>query len=150
MGGTAATGPLARYARVILPFTLAFAVTALVVSIEALLDPGLDTYWHRTIGEQGGRDSPFSVWGQEASLSWLQAAVKVAVVGLALLVAFRPRTRDHITVAAMGTALVIGMELAIDHWFYLYVPWFLPFLLLALLAGARPPSVPGERSRAGG
>ena len=128
--------PVRRYARAVLPFAAAFAVTAVVVSIQALIDPGLDTYWHRTIAEQGGRDSPFSVWGQDHSLGWLQALVKVAVIVLALLAAFLPRVRDHLTVAALGAALLIGMQLTIDHWFYLYIPWFLPFLFLALLGGA--------------
>ncbi len=128
--------PVARYARVVLPFAAAFAVTVLVVSAQALIDPGLDTYWHRTIAEQGGRDSPFSIWGQEPSLGWLQAVVKALVVGLAVAVAFVPRARDEITMAALGAALIIGMELTIDHWFYLYVPWFLPFFLVAALGGA--------------
>jgi hypothetical protein len=129
-----ATGPARRYARVIIPFTVAFAVTIVVVCFQALLDPGLSTFWHRTLAEQGGRDSPFSIWGQAHSLGWLQAAVKAAVVGLALLVAFRPRRRDHVTVAALGAAVMIGMQLTVDHWFYLYIPWFLPYLLIALLA----------------
>jgi hypothetical protein len=130
--------PVRRYANAVLPFAAAFAVTAVVVSIQALIDPGLDTYWHRTIAEQGGRDSPFSVWGQDHSLGWLQAVVKVAVIALALLAAFVPRVRDHLTVAALGAALLIGMQLVIDHWFYLYIPWFLPFFFLALLGGALP------------
>src|SRR3954452_25059269 len=134
------TGPrLRRYARVLGPFTISLAVTVLVVCFQALQDPGLSTFWHRTIAEQGGRDSPFSVWGQDHSLGWLQALVKVAVVGLAVLVAFRPRRRDHVTVAALGAALMIGMELTVDHWFYLYIPWFLPFLLIALLASGLVP-----------
>jgi Peptidase propeptide and YPEB domain len=127
-------GFLRRYAKVVIPFASAFAVTVLVVCFQALQDPGLSTFWHRTLAEQGGRDSPFSVWGQEHSLGWLQALVKAAVVGLALLVAFRPRRRDHVTIAALGAAVLIGMELTVDHWFYLYIPWFLPFLLVALLA----------------
>jgi hypothetical protein len=139
-----ATGPARRYAKVVVPFAIAFAVTVLVVSFQALQDPGLSTFWHRTIGEQGGRDSPFSIWGQDHSLGWLQAAVKAAVVGIALLVAFRPRRRDHVTVAALGAAVLIGMELTVDHWFYLYIPWFLPFLLVALLASG---VVPDTRPR---
>ena len=131
--------PIRRYAKVVIPFAIAFAATVLVVSFQALQDPGLSTFWHRTIAEQGGRDSPFSIWGQDHSLGWLQALVKVVVVGLAVLVAFRPRRRDHVTIAALGAALVIGMELTIDHWFYLYVPWFLPFLLVALLAAGIVP-----------
>jgi hypothetical protein len=138
-GATAAKGPARRYLKVIIPFTIAFAITVLVVSFQALQDPGLSTFWHRTIGEQGGRDSPFSIWGQDHSLGWLQAVVKAAVVGLAVLVAFRPRRRDHVTVAALGAAVLIGMELTVDHWFYLYVPWFLPFLLIALLASGVVP-----------
>jgi hypothetical protein len=114
-------------------------ITIAVVSFQALLDPGLSTFWHRTIAEQGGRDSPFSIWGQDHSLGWLQAAVKAAVVGLAVLVAFRPRRRDHVTVAALGAAVLIGMQLTVDHWFYLYIPWFLPFLLIALLASGTVP-----------
>jgi hypothetical protein len=128
-----------RYGRVVIPFAIAFAATVLVVSFQSLLDPGLSTFWHRTIGEQGGRDSPFSIWGQDHSLGWLQTVVKAAVVGVAVLVAFRPRRRDHVTVAALGAAVVIGMELTVDHWFYLYIPWFLPFLLVALLASGIVP-----------
>jgi hypothetical protein len=139
-GATAGAGSfLRRYAKVVIPFTIAFAVTAVVVSFQALQDPGLSTFWHRTIAEQGGRDSPFSIWGQDHSLGWLQAVVKAGVVGLAVLVAFRPRRRDHVTVAALGAAVVLGMELTVDHWFYLYIPWFLPFLLVALLASGLVP-----------
>jgi Peptidase propeptide and YPEB domain len=137
-------GFLRRYAKVVIPFAIAFAVTVLVVCFQALQDPGLSTFWHRTIAEQGGRDSPFSIWGQDHSLGWLQALVKAAVVGLAVLVAFRPRRRDHVTVAALGAAVLIGMELTVDHWFYLYIPWFLPFLLISLLASGVVP-LGGER-----
>ena len=137
--GATAGRSFRRYAKVIIPFTIAFAITILVVCFQALEDPGLSTFWHRTIAEQGGRDSPFSVWGQDHSLGWLQAVVKAGVVGLALLVAFRPRRRDHVTVAALGAAVMIGMQLTVDHWFYLYIPWFLPFLLIALLATGTVP-----------
>jgi hypothetical protein len=134
-----ATGPARRYLKVIAPFTLAFGLTILVVCFQALQDPGLSTFWHRTLAEQGGRDSPFSIWGQDHSLGWLQAVVKASVVVLALVVAFRPRRRDHVTVAALGAAVMIGMQLTVDHWFYLYIPWFLPFLLIALLAAGTVP-----------
>ncbi len=139
-GATAAAGPwLRRYARVVIPFTIAFALTVFAVCFQAIEDPGLSTFWHRTIAEQGGRDSPFSIWGQDHSLGWLQAVVKAAVVGLAALVAFRPRRRDHVTVAALGAAVMIAMQLTVDHWFYLYIPWFLPFLLIALLTSGTVP-----------
>jgi len=137
--GATVKGTFRQYAKVIVPFAIAFALTIVAVTFQALEDPGLSTFWHRTLAEQGGRDSPFSVWGQDHSLGWLQAVVKAAVVLLALLVAFRPRRRDHVTVAALGAAVMIGMQLTVDHWFYLYIPWFLPFLLIALMATGTVP-----------
>jgi hypothetical protein len=135
-GATEAEGRgfVRRYARVVIPFTIAFALTVLVVMAQTIDDPGPSTFWHRTIGEQGGRDSPFSIWGQAHSLGWLQAVVKAGVVALAVAVALRPRRRDHVTVGALGAAVLLAMQLTVDHWFYLYIPWFLPFLFVALLA----------------
>jgi hypothetical protein len=117
-------------------FSLAFAVVTLVVLAETIFDPGLREFWERTVENQLDRDSPFSVWGQSPSLGWLQTAVTIAAAGLALAVAFVPRRRDVATVAALGTAVLIAAQLGVDHWFYLYIPWFLPLLLVALLAGA--------------
>ena len=34
---------------------------------------------------------------------------------------------------ALSGALIIGVELTLTHWFYLYIPWFLPFALLAFV-----------------
>jgi hypothetical protein len=53
-----------------------------------------------------------------------------------------PRRKGPLELAALTAAILIGFELALTHWFYLYLPWFLPFMLLALLvprtaAGAR-------------
>jgi hypothetical protein len=101
---------------------------------ETIIDPGISEFWDRTIGNQAGRDSPFSIWGQEPSLDWLHTAVKVFAAALALLVAFVPKRRDLVTVSALGAAVLIAVQLTIEHWFYLYIPWFLPFLLVALLA----------------
>lgn len=129
--------PSRRAARVLLPYAAAFAAVTLAVLAQTLLDPGLSEFWERTVGNQAGRDSPFSVWGQ-ADLGWLQSAVKAAVALLALAVAFVPRRRDLVTIAGLGAAVLIAVQLTVEHWFYLYIPWFLPFLLVALLARRDP------------
>ena len=36
--------------------------------------------------------------------------------------------------AALTGVLLIGFELVLTHWFYLYLPWFFPFVALALIA----------------
>jgi len=106
-------------------------VLALLLAHPAV-EPGLAAFWERTIATQLDRTSPFSVWGQEPSLEWLQRAFQVLAIGLALLVAFVPRRRTMAQVAALAAAVMIAVELTADHWFYLYIPWFLPMMLLAL------------------
>jgi hypothetical protein len=107
-------------------------IAALIVMAQTIVDPGLSTFWHRTIASQIDRDSPFSVWGQVPSLEPLRIAVMVALAGLALLVAFRPRRKSVAQVAALCAALLIGTQLIAQHWFYLYLAWFFPLLLVAL------------------
>jgi glycosyl transferase family 87 len=114
----------------------AAAILALVV-LPLVPDGGLRELYDRTVGYQAARPSPFSVWGQEPGLDWLQTGVKVATAALALLVSFLPRRRDARQVAALGAALLIGVELAMTHWFYLYVVWFVPFVLIVLLTAQR-------------
>jgi hypothetical protein len=114
-------------------FCLAFGATAAVVMLPALLGGGLDDFWDRTIGFQESRGSPFSVWGFEGDLGTPQALVKGAAVVLALVVAFVPRRRDVVTLAALGAAVLIASQLGVTHWFYLYICWFLPLVLVALL-----------------
>jgi hypothetical protein len=113
-----------------------------------LPDGGLRELYDRTVGYQAGRPSPFSVWGQEPSLEWLQTLVKVTAVGLALLVAFVPRTRDPRQTAALGAAILIAVQLGMTHWFYLYIVWFTPFVLVALLAAERSPEEAEAATRA--
>ena len=39
--------------------------------------------------------------------------------------------------AALGAAVLIAVQLTATHWFYLYIVWFVPFVLVALLAAPR-------------
>ena len=99
-------------------------------------DGGLRELYDRTLGYQVSRPSPFSIWGQ-ASIGWLHTLVKLAAAGLALALAFVPRERDPRQTAALGAAVLIALQLAATHWFYLYVVWFLPFVLVACLGAYR-------------
>ena len=111
-------------------------------------DGGLRELYDRTVGYQASRPSPFSIWGQVESLDWLQLAVKIGAAVLALLVAFVPRRVDARAVAALGAAVLIALQLTATHWFYLYIVWFVPFVLVALFAAHR--ALPARaRARAG-
>ncbi|MFL5884622.1 MAG: hypothetical protein ACJ77M_06090, partial [Thermoleophilaceae bacterium] len=101
---------------------------------------GVRELYDRTVGYQASRASPFSVWGLYPALHWLQTVAKVLAAGLALAVAFVPRRRSLAQVAALGAAVLIAVQLTVNHWFYLYIPWFAPFVFFALFSAYRSPA----------
>jgi hypothetical protein len=128
-----ATGRGESRTRSWISFGMVFALV-LLVAVVPLIPPegGVRVFWDQTIGFQFNRESPFSIWGQNSGLDGILAVLKVGVVGLAVLVAFVPRRRDTLQVAALGAAVLIATQVIAIHWFYLYIVWFAPFLLVAL------------------
>jgi hypothetical protein len=130
--------------RAVARFVAAFAVaTGLAFSI-LLLEPSLvDTvriFGERTIRYQLDRGSPFSPWdwGQYQArgvpdLGAVQLILQIGVLALAGVVAVIPQRKGPLELAALSAAVLIGFELTLTHWSYLYIPWFLPFVLIALL-----------------
>ncbi|HEX6459047.1 MAG TPA: hypothetical protein VF032_09040 [Thermoleophilaceae bacterium] len=112
---------------------LAVAVVFVLAFLFFIPSGGLHALYDRTLGYQINRPSPFSVWGQAHSLNWLHTVTKVVAVGLAVLVAFVPRRRDVVTIAALAAAILVAFQIAAGHWFYLYIVWFTPFALVALM-----------------
>ena len=126
--------PQARHAllRPLALFAAAFVAGALLLVAHPAVDPGLADFYDRTIATQVERTSPFSIWGQ-IDAEWLHTAVKLAAVALGVLVAFVPRHRSPTQIAALAAAVIIAVELTVEHWFYLYIPWFLPLMLTAIV-----------------
>jgi uncharacterized membrane protein len=118
--------------RRIAKFAAGFVLAALLVSAP-LLGEDLATFYDRTIAYQANRASPFSIWGMHG---WdtAQRVVQVLAVGLAVVLAVVPRRRDVAGLAAACAAALLGLQLGVTHWFYLYIVWFFPLVLLALLA----------------
>jgi hypothetical protein len=123
------------------------AATAAAFSI-LLLEPSpvhaARVFWDRTFGWQLGRESPFSIWdwGQYHAagipdLHLVQDVVIVMVLAGAVAAAFYPRTRSPLQLAALTAALLIGFEVVLTHWSFLYIPWFFPFVAFAVLAPTR-------------
>jgi len=127
--------------RTLLPFLAGLAGAVALTGWVLLLDgsDGLRAFWSRTIGYQLGRDSPFSIWGQYPALRPVQIGLMVVVAAAAVAVLRWPRRLDMLTMTALSGALLIGIELTVTHWFYLYIPWFLPFALIAMVPEWPPP-----------
>jgi hypothetical protein len=134
-------------------FALGFAAATLVAFTVLLLEPdplhAARVFVERTFGYQLDRESPFSIWGWGQyhargvpDLHAVQQVLEVLVVAGALLVAFVPRRKSILQLAALTAAVLIGFELVLTHWFYLYIPWFFPFVAFALFyTRARPTPV---------
>ena len=130
--------------RRLLRFAAAFTAATLAAFAILLLEPSLlnaiRTFWDRTVGFQVGRDSPFSLWGWGQyhaegipDLGFVQPVLAVLAVAVAVAAAFVPREKGPIELAALTAAVLVAFQLSLTHWFYLYLPWFLPFVLLWLL-----------------
>ena len=133
---------------------LVFAAGFVAASVAAfsilLFDPhplhAAHVFWTRTIGWQVKRDSPFSIWDWRQyhaglpDLHILQRVLEGALVLGAIAAYFLPRRKSPLQLAALTAALLLGFELVLTHWFYLYLPWFFPFAAFAVLAPAPDPA----------
>jgi hypothetical protein len=126
-------------------FAAGLAVAGLASLSVLLLEPSLvdaaRTFGERTVAWQLGRESPFSIWDWRQyhaagipDLHLVQQVLQVVLVAAAIAVAFVPRRKSPLQLAALTGALLVGFELVLTHWFYLYIPWFFPFAAFALLA----------------
>jgi hypothetical protein len=119
-------------------FAGAFALAGAAACIPAVSHDSLHAIYERTIAYQGNRGSPFSAWGLYGGLGAVQGAVQVAAIVLAVALALIPRARDLVGLAAACAAVIIAVQLGVDPWFYLYIPWFAPLALLAMLGSLSP------------
>jgi hypothetical protein len=124
--------PPRRRPLVLATFVAGFLAVGALAVWPALAHDSLRTIWERTIEYQSKRESPFSVWGL---YGWNAAhhLVEGAALGLAIALALVPRRNDLVGLAAGCAAILIGVQLAVEHWFYLYIPWFFPVVMVALL-----------------
>jgi hypothetical protein len=128
-------------------FAAGFAGASVAALSVLLVEPSpveaARTFVDRTIVTQVTRESPFSIWdwGQYRAagipdLHLVQLALEGLLVVAAVAVAFVPRRKTPLQLAALTAALLLGFELVLTHWFYLYIPWFFPFVAVAVLSPA--------------
>jgi hypothetical protein len=128
------SGPTWPRKRSLLAYSVAFAITAAVAMLPVLLDDNLSAFWRDTIAYQANRVAPFSIWGLWGGLGFEQHLVQGAAAALAVAVAFVPRRRGLIEVAALSGAVIIAVQLSANYWLYSYIVWFMPSVLVALFA----------------
>ena len=141
-------------------FVAGLVVVTLAAFAILLLEPhpvaATHEFWKRTVSWQVRRDSPFSIWDWRQyhaglpDLHVLQRVLEVVLLVGAVAAYFLPRRKSPLQLAALTAALLLGFELVLTHWFYLYLPWFFPFAAFAVLAPAprrEPAALPETRER---
>jgi len=147
-------GPVRR-PRPAFAFAAGFVVAAVLAFSILLLDghpvQAAQTFYERTLKTQITRQSPFSLWDWAQyhargipDLHIVQRVLEGLLVLGAVAVAFVPRTKTPLQLAALSGALLIGFELVLTHWSWLYIPWFFPFVAFALLSNGRGHSIDGS------
>jgi hypothetical protein len=140
-------GPVRR-PRPVVAFVAAFVLATVAAFSILLLDghpvQAAHTFFDRTIKTQVERKSPFSLWDWAQyhargipDLHIVQRVLEGLLVVGAVAAAFVPARKTPLQLAALTGALLLGFELVLTHWFYLYIPWFFPFVAFALVASGR-------------
>jgi hypothetical protein len=141
-----------RVGRAVAGLAAATAVSLSVLLLEPDVLHAARIFWDHTVWIQVVRHSPFGLWdwGQYHAqgipdLSVVQMVLEVLLVLGALAAAVRPRRKSPFQLAALTAALLIGFEIVLTHWFYLYIAWFFPFAAFAALAQAPRPEEPARQ-----
>ena len=106
-----------------------------------LITSGPAQFFDSTLGYQllqRGGGVQFSIW---TSMPHVAIAARPVLAAALVLVAlspmWRPPARDARQDAALAAALLIGAQLLLGYWFYNYLTWCYPLLIIAIIH-ARP------------
>jgi hypothetical protein len=122
-------------------YALALAASLAAMLAWPLITSGPMQFLDSTFGYQlirRGGGVQFSIWTYlpHAALA-ARAVLAVALVLLALSPMARPGVQDVRQHAALAAALLIGAQLLLGYWFYSYLTWCYPLLVVAIIR-ARP------------
>ena len=122
-----------RRPRDVLAFAAVFIGTFALFAIPLLPDGGVREFWDRTVGSQT-EQSGGTIWEAIPAIDGLRWLAEGAAIALGVVVAIVPRRRSLVQVAALGAAVIIALELGHTFWSFLYISWWAPFFLVAVLA----------------
>jgi Glycosyltransferase family 87 len=123
--------------------TLVVALAAMLA--WALINSGPAQFLDSTLGYQlmqRGGGAQFSIWTylpHMAIVARLILAAALVLVALSPMV--RPEVQDAREHAALAAALLIGAQLLLGYWFYSYLTWFYPLLVIAIIRVRPDPEV---------
>jgi hypothetical protein len=118
-------------------YALTLAVSLAAMLVWPLVTSGPAAFLDSTFGyqliERGG-GVQFSIWTYLPHAALVaRPLLAVALVLLALSPVVCPEMPDARQHAALAAALLIGAQLLLGYWFYSYLTWFYPLLVIAVI-----------------
>ena len=130
----------ARYALTLVASLAAMLAWPLITSGPAAFFDS--TFGYQLIQRGGGMQ--FSIWTYLPHLATVARPVLAAgLVLLALSPVLRPPVQDAREHAALAAALLIGAQLLLGYWFYSYLTWCYPLLIVAIIHARPGPEAAG-------
>lgn len=118
-------------------YALSLAVSLAAMLAWPLISCGPARFLDSTLGYQllrRGGGVQFSIWTYlpPAAIA-VRLVLAAALVLLALSPMWRPVVQDARVNAAFAAALLIGAQLLLGYWFYSYLTWFYPLIVIAII-----------------
>lgn len=131
-------------------YALTLAVSLAAMLAWPLITCGPARFLDSTLGYQllqRGGGVQFSIWTYlpHAAIA-VRLVLAAALVLLALSPMWRPVVQDARQNAAFAAALLIGAQLLLGYWFYSYLTWFYPLLIIAIINETQPRKGEGASS----
>jgi hypothetical protein len=118
-------------------YALALAVSLAAMLAWPVITSGPAQFLDSTLGYQliqRGSGVQFSIWTYLPHVAIVARPILAAALALlALSPVLRPTARDARQHAALAAALLIGGQLLLGYWFYSYITWCYPLLVVAII-----------------
>jgi hypothetical protein len=128
-------------------YALTFVASLAAMLAWPLITSGPAKFLDSTLGYQliqRGGGIQFSIWTSMPHVAIVARPVlAAALVLLALAPMARPPVRDPRQHAALAAALLIGAQLLLGYWFYSYLTWCYPLLIIAIIQARSGHEAPG-------
>ena len=128
-------------------YALTLAASLAAMLAWPLITSGPTQFLDSTAGYQliqRGGGIQFSIWTSMPHVAVVARPVlAAALVLLALAPMARPPVQDPRQHAALAAALLIGAQLLLGYWFYSYLTWCYPLLIIAIIQARPDHEAPG-------
>jgi hypothetical protein len=123
-----------------------FGVTAVALLIALKQKNGIHEFWNATFHKQADRDPVNSLWGMLGLPEWMITVAAIATVASLALLFIRLRRPTAAHALAATTFALIVIQFPLRAWWFVYIVWLLPPLIVLLCRELDDPAVDAQEA----